>query len=1211
MKIYVFALLRGALGYSLLASAVLLFAPSHAGAKAPTIVCPANILASNDLGQCSTPVVFIPTLTGAPPPDVFCTPPSGTAFLVGTNTVSCLASNKDGTASCSFLVIVKDIDLPSISCPTNITVECGTPIAFAPTIADNCPGVISVCTPPSGSLFPLGPTTVTCSAIDASGNNSQCNFVVTGQDTTPPAVTCLTNFNAAEFPHDSGFAVVNFPAPVVTDLCDGKFAAVCSPPAGSVFALGYTPVSCTAIDSSGNSNGCSFTVRVIPYRLPVTSTDDSGAGTVRQALLDANDAPGENRIEFHLPNSGRNTIDLLSALPPANSPVIIDGSTQAGFNGAPLIEIDGGLTGGADGLVITAGDSTVRGLVLHGFLTAIRLEGNGGNTIQGNYIGSDGTGTNAPGNLGDGIYVSSPRNLIGGTAPSLGNIISGNAGNGIHLDTADATGNLVQGNFIGTNPAGALSLQNSQNGVLLANGAVRNTVGGGNVIRFNGLNGISLDASAGVRNAISGNSIFSNGGLGIDLGADGVTANDPGDADEGPNRLQNFPELSDVRSLEGATTIDGTIDGPGQTFYRLEFFLNDAINPSGFGEGQLYLGSTSILASSAGSQPFSVSFPVTTTVAQFITATATDGAGNSSEFAQALQVRTPPVLHAQPVHTNVNQGASVTFCATATGTPPFLWQWRLNGANIPGANDRCYTIPNANLANGGNYTVVVWNGLGAMTTIPASLTLPLPELEATDNFADRVTLPGTNGTVSGSNRLATQEPGEPQHAGKPGGKSVWYRWVAPTTGIATIGTTGSTFDTLLAVYTGSAVTNLTPVGSDEDRGGFYTSGLRFDAISGIEYQIAVDGYYGASGDFDFGWSFEDTPHLMPLIIAQPQSLTVAPGDTATFGVLVQRVCGQGHVNCPDPGDYPGGVIPLIADQWFFNGDPIIDATNAVLTVTNVQADDVGDYSVEVTQQDPTHPRSVDSQAASLQINLIDSSLQNVQSFDKFQDAANAEPLRLGAPPDSDGAGGGERPRPAIAGTVVSGYTGTQIFNTTSNSSQGETFCGTAGGASRWLTLVAARKGHLIVSTEGSSYDTLLAVFTTLPNTSPTNPSNLQLLGCDNNSGANKTSKLNVPVEAGSTNYIGVDGVQGAYGTLVLNFNLCPDAFMKSLGVTPTGANHLQVNVRTNLAFAIQISSDLVHWSTLVTTNSPTEKFDFFHSTTPPGLPRFYRALLCP
>jgi hypothetical protein len=438
--------------------------------------------------------------------------------------------------------------------------------------------------------------------------------------------------------------------------------------------------------------------------------------------------------------------------------------------------------------------------------------------------------------------------------------------------------------------------------------------------------------------------------------------------------------------------------------------------------------------------------------------------------------------------------------------------------------------------------------------------------------------------------------------------------VAPATGIATIGTTGSTFDTLLAVYRGSAFSNLTVVASDEDRGGYYTSGIRFNAINGTEYQIAIDGYYGATGEFDFAWQEEVTSHLMPLIPTQPQSATVAPGDTVTFTVVVQRVCGGGHTNCPDPNDYPNGQIPLIASQWLFNGDPIPGGTNSSLTVSNVQASAVGDYAVQITQQDPTHPRTVQSQAASLQINLVETSVQNVQTFDKFQDAVNAEPLRLGTAPEStlSGSATDEGRHAAAATTVVSGYTGTQIFNTTSNSSQGETFCGVPGGASRWLTLVAARKGRLVVSTEGSSYDTLLAVFTSSPNTSPTNPSGLELLGCDDNSGTNgRTSRLDVPVEQGSTNYIGVDGVQGAFGVLTLNFNLVPDATVKSLGVTPTGKNHLQINVRTNLPFTIQMSTNLINWSTLMKTNSPTERYDFFDSTAPPGACRFYRALLAP
>src|SRR6185295_17376933 len=98
---------------------------------------------------------------------------------------------------------------------------------------------------------------------------------------------------------------------------------------------------------------------------------------------------------------------------------------------------------------------------------------------------------------------------------------------------------------------------------------------------------------------------------------------------------------------------------------------------------------------------------------QFITASATDLAGNSSEFSHALQVRTLPVLTRHPSSTNASAGTPVTLCADATGTPPFNWQWRLNGANITGATNPCFTIPSAQLGNGGTYTVVVWNDLGA------------------------------------------------------------------------------------------------------------------------------------------------------------------------------------------------------------------------------------------------------------------------------------------------------------------------------------------------------------------------------------------------------------------------------------------------------------------------------------------------------------------
>src|SRR5207249_1307964 len=108
----------------------------------------------------------------------------------------------------------------------------------------------------------------------------------------------------------------------------------------------------------------------------------------------------------------------------------------------------------------------------------------------------------------------------------------------------NAINNLVRGNYFGLAIDRTFPVPNGQNGVLFSNGAAQNKIGGttngtGNFIAYNALNGVALDASAGAGNSIRGNSIFSNSGLGIDLGADGVTANDPADADEGPNRLQN------------------------------------------------------------------------------------------------------------------------------------------------------------------------------------------------------------------------------------------------------------------------------------------------------------------------------------------------------------------------------------------------------------------------------------------------------------------------------------------------------------------------------------------------------------------------------------------------------------------------------------------------------------------------------------------------
>lgn len=248
----------------------------------------------------------------------------------------------------------------------------------------------------------------------------------------------------------------------------------------------------------------------------VTSTGDSGPGTLRQAILDSNAAPGANSIGFNIAASGLQTISPTTALPAITVPVTIDGTTEPGFSGSPVVAIDGAKLGvGAIGLTITAGSTTVRGLEITRFISAnlgnyrtfgdggfgIELSTNGGNTIEGNYLGTDVNGSKVLGNS-TGIHVlNSANNTIGGVSAAGANVISGNTiqysdvpaayGAGIVLDGTSTTGILVIGNLIGTDPTGSKAVPNGT-GVLFSN-ATSNTVGG---------------ISTPDRNVISGNNVY-------------------------------------------------------------------------------------------------------------------------------------------------------------------------------------------------------------------------------------------------------------------------------------------------------------------------------------------------------------------------------------------------------------------------------------------------------------------------------------------------------------------------------------------------------------------------------------------------------------------------------------------------------------------------------------------------------------------------------
>jgi hypothetical protein len=143
------------------------------------------------------------------------------------------------------------------------------------------------------------------------------------------------------------------------------------------------------------------------------------------------------------------------------------------------------------------------------------------------------------------------------------------------------------------------------------------------------------------------------------------------------------------------------------------------------------------------------------------------------------------------------------------------------------------------------------------------------DLPRNDNFTNLIAITNTPFTVTATNTFASKEPGEPKHANNPASKSLWWGWTAPTNGTVSLNTDGSSFDTVLAVYTGSSLTNLTPVAADDDSGTGLASALRFPAIAGTQYQIAVDGVGGDSGTIVLNLSFQPDNKAPSVSISSP------------------------------------------------------------------------------------------------------------------------------------------------------------------------------------------------------------------------------------------------------------------------------------------------------------------------------------------------------
>jgi hypothetical protein len=429
----------------------------------------------------------------------------------------------------------------------------------------------------------------------------------------------------------------------------------------------------------------------------VKNTADSGPDSLRQAILDSNSQVGPNTIDFQIGAGGPQSIALLSALPATTNPVTIDGTSQTGYAGFPLIELNGaGAGAGANGVWLMGGNSTVKGLVIDRFQgSGIRIDGAGADTVQDDFIGTDPAGTKAQANAGDGVYVATAGNTIGGTMASEHNLIAGNLGEGIRLVGSSASQNLVEGNGIGLNLAGTGAIPNGFDGVFLDN-AQGNLIGGtsagsANVISGNGSVGVRISGTMATGNLIVGNfigtqadgssplgngsdGVFISGGAtgnvigGLAAGTSNTIAFNAGTGvgtlaslgnpilsnaifgnaflgiDIGSDGLTktNLSQLISAFRLGQSTIIQGTIQSTANTKLALQFFASATPGPSGYGPGQTYLGINGVMTDSAGNASFRFSFPVTVPSLQWVTATATDPAHTTWEFSQGVsyQMRT-------------------------------------------------------------------------------------------------------------------------------------------------------------------------------------------------------------------------------------------------------------------------------------------------------------------------------------------------------------------------------------------------------------------------------------------------------------------------------------------------------------------------------------------------------------------------------------------
>lgn len=355
-----------------------------------------------------------------------------------------------------------------------------------------------------------------------------------------------------------------------------------------------------------------------------------------------------------------------------------DGTTQLSNDGNLAIS----LVNSSENLI---GGETLeaRNVFAGGYNRAISFENESNNNeAYNNYIGIDPTATTALGSYNCGVYFSQSGNNVVGNEDYPNVFGSTSTGVGTVVLESGAANNHVQYNLIGTDPSGTVDLLSTdganQGGIYLSNDC-ENNIFSSNVITNCNNHGILTNGATLEGNTFSQNLIWNNGGMGIDIYYNNMAdENDQLDEDTGPNSMQNHPELTMV-TLEGdQVTFFGTLHSSADDVFTIECFASEACDPSGFGEGQVYLGSIEATTDASGDVTFGESFDFEGDSSWSFSATATSSTGNTSEFCGCLESSVPePDIALNPEHmsatTPLGQDVSEEITITNDGSLDLTW----------------------------------------------------------------------------------------------------------------------------------------------------------------------------------------------------------------------------------------------------------------------------------------------------------------------------------------------------------------------------------------------------------------------------------------------------------------------------------------------------------------------------------------------------------